>query len=688
MKYINSSLITLKCVLFLFFGENRCIFIFLAIGSLFPFLPLHMDNTIGLSKDESVLVSIVAPLIALIGPLVAAPLADRLAGGFGGAPRSKTGQYLRVMITVCLILSTVFYWLLLAIPPIIRNPPEVTFVCDRQGGFVIQNRCAADNTCYNWGSFRGSVLVTNCTYACNSSLSSNSTPTEITTQFPDEEETTEFSGEVDFYGSGNGPVEPEPLVYKDYNQPGLGQIPLYIPPPHMCYRNVSGETVCEVFTKESRPINFKIGLEASVDDSEEEPCKYPISGEFECRIPEPVIENLTSYQEDCHPNIVCAIYEPYKTKNGLLSTSQCVNDNASFWLYLFIRSAGDIFTAAAVALLATAVVIATEKRLQSSKWSRGDVGKQFAAGALGFGIFAPIIGGIASSGSGANKYMFLDISLICFTVLMLVAALILLIDGNMPLSPPEWWWHTRCGLLALPMSSVRKYGLEIGALGIVLFLLGVFWNAIDSFLPWRVVYIEETQYLIIGLTITIAALPAVVFLIFAEKIVDYCGHSNILIFCFVNYICHHLALMYINTVGYFLLCEWMEMFTLHIMYITAVLYLRHLVPRKFTACGQALPIIAHFCLGRCFGALFGGMAFTENRNDFHIVHRAFTIAAAVVAVIYFVVYHFYMKPKCAAPMHLPPDPAPAVVQSMNGNGAYTPLRVYHNSKSKKGHFRY
>lgn len=56
----------------------------------------------------------------------------------------------------------------------------------------------------------------------------------------------------------------------------------------------------------------------------------------------------------------------------------------------------------------------------------------------------------------------------------------------MPLSPPEWWWHTRCGLLALPMSSVRKYGFETAALGVVLFLLGVCWNAIDTFLPWYV----------------------------------------------------------------------------------------------------------------------------------------------------------------------------------------------------------
>ena len=51
----------------------------------------------------------------------------------------------------------------------------------------------------------------------------------------------------------------------------------------------------------------------------------------------------------------------------------------------------------------------------------------------------------------------------------------------------------------------------------------------------------EGEPLIIGLTVTIGALPAVIFLVFAEKIVDYCGHSNILIFCFVNYICHHLS---------------------------------------------------------------------------------------------------------------------------------------------------
>lgn len=117
--------------------------------------------------------------------------------------------------------------------------------------------------------------------------------------------------------------------------------------------------------------------------------------------------------------------------------------------------------------------------------------------------------------------------------------------------------------------------------------------------------------------------------------------------------------------------------------------------------------LGNIIVGRCIGAFLGGIAYDEYPANFNRVHQWFTIAAAIVAFIYYITYHFYLKPKCGAPVHLPPDPAPAVIQSniyhstkhktlliiilflgMNGNGSYTPLRVYHNSKSKKGHFRY
>lgn len=64
-----------------------------------------------------------------------------------------------------------------------------------------------------------------------------------------------------------------------------------------------------------------------------------------------------------------------------------------------------------------------------------------------------------------------------------------MIFSGMPLSPPEWWWHTKCGMLALPMSSVKHYKFETGALIFVLFLLGIFWSALDSYLPWYIIII-------------------------------------------------------------------------------------------------------------------------------------------------------------------------------------------------------
>ncbi|KAG5879802.1 hypothetical protein JTB14_013450 [Gonioctena quinquepunctata] len=556
------------------------------------------------------------------------------------------------MIAACLVLATLFYWLLLLVPPIMRNPPKASFACDGQGGFILQDRCGADRTCYNWGTGKGSVMVKNCEFSCNAT---SEYAREVTTE-PPKKVSSDFNEDTDYYDSG-AIVEAE-----------IG----YLTTPHLL--GITVYNTSHILTCVTRMIGLKPN--ENVNDTEGT-CRYPFIDEFQCRISEDIHNNLTDNGAiDCQPVILCELHNPYTNTDSLLKKSQCGYDH--FWLYLFLRSVADIFPAAAAVLIGTAVVIATRE----TSTGRGDVGKQFAAGALGFGIFAPIIG------SAANGRFF-D-AMICFTVLMAIAVIILLFDNKMPLSPPEWWWHTRCGLLALPMSSVRKYGLETAALAVILFLLGIFWNAIDSYLPWHVVRITDGEPLLIGLTLTIGALPAVIFLVFAERVVDYCGHNNILIFCFVNYICHHLALMFIDNAAYLLFCEWMEVFTLHIMYITAVLYLRHLVPRKLTACGQALPIVAHFCLGRCIGALLGGMAYADYNAEYNFqrVHGGFTIAAAVAATLYFLAYHFYLKPKCAPPMHLPPDPAPAVVQSMNGNGSYTPLRVYHNSKSKKGHFRY
>lgn len=58
------------------------------------------------------------------------------------------------------------------------------------------------------------------------------------------------------------------------------------------------------------------------------------------------------------------------------------------------------------------------------------------------------------------------------------------------------------------------------------------------------------------------------------------------------------GLAYSTDYSWIVVCEVLEVFTLSLVWVTAVLYFRHLVPRKYTTTGQALPVIAHFCIGK------------------------------------------------------------------------------------------
>lgn len=222
---------------------------------------------------------------------------------------------------------------------------------------------------------------------------------------------------------------------RNRNNPGI------VLSPHMCYKNQKDVTVCEVYTKYSKNVEFNVGLKPSVssaivNETDNDICTYPVgkysqmqsvhplmtsftADYFHCRMPQEIVKDLKANEDpNCQPVVLCAIYDPYDVNNtnSLLKKSECGYNNISFWLYLIIRSIADIFPAAAVALLSTAIVIATRE----TSTGRGDVGKQLAAGALGFAIFAPIIGGCADGN--------LRDAMICFTVLMLLAILILLFD--------------------------------------------------------------------------------------------------------------------------------------------------------------------------------------------------------------------------------------------------------------------
>lgn len=152
----------------------------------------------------------------------------------------------------------------------------------------------------------------------------------------------------------------------------------------------------------------------------------------------------------------------------------------TFWSYLIIRSVADILPATAVMLLNTAIIIATRE----TSSGRGDVGRQLAWASLGWAVF-PLVLGLC----GVHGELIVSVSV--FAVCMLVAAIVLLLAKQMPLSPPEWWWHTKSGMLAIPLSAIRKYGPEIAAVTLVATVLGVFWSVIDTYQTWHLLGLEE-----------------------------------------------------------------------------------------------------------------------------------------------------------------------------------------------------
>ncbi|XP_013185915.2 uncharacterized protein LOC106131367 [Amyelois transitella] len=682
---VNKNLVTLKCVLFCFLS---------GVGCIFPFLPLHMLS-LGLDRGEARLISAVAPCIALLGPALLGPFIDKLSvgrGSTGGAPApSGSGRLLRITTAVCLILSALFYTLLLTIPAAERHEarrPNVLFMCDENSAYVMQEVCKEDMRCNRWsGEKSGVIALTSCEYGCaDDNMTWVKQPFAISEMSDDTTAGPLFSltnmtwQEAVFFDDDNN-------SYEEF-------------PPHLCYNGL-----CTVYMQHEARLRLPLSLLAPgppEDNTTSDAgwCTYRTSGASKCVVPPQRLRDLNFESSGpCRPAVRCLVLDPYDEPDGVLADAECrrvVGDPAfTFTTYFILRVLADIWPIAALALLGAACVIATRE----TSLGRGDVGRQLAFGTLGLAIFPPLAG-LAADSMPDNPFL---VPFIMHAVFMLIGALILLIDKHMPLSTPEWWWHTATGALALPFSAVRRYGAETAAVFAVVTLLGVLWSGIDSYLPWTIKDIYETATELnetvafedtatkVGLTLTVGALPAVPALLWAEALVDYIGHSNVFITAFIFYCLRYTGLAYGTDYNWIVVCEILEIFTLSLVWVTAMLYFRHLVPRKYTATGQALPVIAHFCIGRCIGAIIGGMVRAEptSLDSQRGIYRALGVVSLLAAAIYLALYHLLLAPRCAAQPVAPPQ---HLLQGLNANGGsngtYSPMRVYHEERSRKGHFRY
>lgn len=639
---------------------------------------------VGLTLEETRLISIICPIISIIGPLLAAPIADKLASN---QQKSKvsTGRYLRIMIAIACLLSGLFYFLLTLVPIVERielpreHRPTLRFSCDKHGATVLQERSNTFSTCYNWTSDSRvcSILLSNCNYACHqkslkyrNKLSFSPSSTANPDQILLNDETEQVSpleaelkqDEIEWRTKSPSEINDNNNTDGKKNVKKRRYVGSEHEPPHLCF-NKNENSYCQVYTQDSghMPVNASFRQAINARDKNEW-CAYPISEDIHCRIPKSLEYSMAEFNQTC--TIECDMFDPFMLPGSHQhkenQCSQIAGDpDMTFWMYLIIRSIADIFPTTAFVLIDGAVIIATRE----TSCGRGDVGRQLAFGSMGFAVFGPIAGYLNLIIPMSPELDYL-IPIILHVVLMILTAIVALAANGMPLSPPEWWWHTCSGMLAVPMSAVKRYGSETAALILILAVLGTFWSTMDSYLPLYLTYLAGDSFTI-GIVLTVGALPGILFLWKSEHFVDYCGHSNILIVAFTMYIVRFTGLSIVSDPWWALVAEGFEFFTLGIMWVTAMLYLRHLIPRQFTVTAQALPVVAHFCVGRSIGAFVGAYLRNGSNDDVEttkFVYQCMAIAAAIIASIYFVVYHGILKPRCHAQNIQHSRTTPSIVQ--------------------------
>jgi hypothetical protein len=252
-----------------------------------PFLRYHMLN-IGFRDHEVRNVTILSAIISFIGPIVIAFILDRVALK---KPFSY-GKYLRILLTICMLLSGLFYGLLLLLPSdgnvkAVTKQNEVSFACNTEGAHIFQERCGNNKHCYDMEYRSGLLNLTNCVYTCQNPTRFENMHRPLSMDIPPApvvEVTTasDFASlEADYYEEDDSASEATPQELRN-------QIPkIVIDPPHVCQRKrdskeITEDYLCHAFSDEHKYIELDVDSSANdlsgVNDTfSADWCRYRLS---------------------------------------------------------------------------------------------------------------------------------------------------------------------------------------------------------------------------------------------------------------------------------------------------------------------------------------------------------------------------------------------------------------------------
>ncbi|CAB3359026.1 Hypothetical predicted protein [Cloeon dipterum] len=651
-KLVNWPLVPLRISLFLFFGGLACLVLF---------LPLHMRE-VGLSESHSRVISTVAPLLSILGPLIVGPASDRL------------GKHKQVLLTSCLLLGAACYCLLLAVPLTSENnhfqestlnkAPQVQLRCESHLSKIVQERCSTH--CPHWSDDRAwEVHIKNCKYDCGEKGEPSKTPVTSTTTPHSDYDDDDYK-QPNFEGSIS-------LTETDESNNNFDAIIKETPmPPTLCFNGSisKGSPVCNMMDP-----SFNLTVNISLPDvvTKDDTCEYPLSNiklgyendtfaSLYCRGDCVVKCSLRSSLWEWAPGgqQVCPAHLP------------STDPQVTFWSYLLARSVADIFPVAALPLADTMVVVL-------SSVHNSDVGRELSFGALGAAVITPLVSVLVHYEITPWQNTPSALPILVFAMLSLLAALVL-----SWVKLPSVWYSRRMELGERPSVKVTNPG-EAVVLLFVLLLLGIFWGALETYFPWFLKDMYKLEFWQMGLTVTFGLFLTMPLLWNAETLIDYCGFTNIFIATFAFYIIRFIGYGFLEAAWPALVCEIFEVFTLCLMWVTAVIYTRNLTAKHITATSQAFIVLAHFCLGRFLGTLVASTVLNVTSAtgpwDFF---KGCSVAAAVAGWLYFCIYYCCVRPGCGRKKNSQGSQLSA--EATTTNGSYTPLRIYKGNDQAAGRF--
>lgn len=252
------------------------------------------------------------------------------------------------------------------------------------------------------------------------------------------------------------------------------------------------------------------------------------------------------------------------------------------------------------------------------------------------------------------------------------------------------------------MSALKRYKWVITGIAIVAFILGSLWHTIE---PIHHIFSKDIiEFEIVGdemfrsktFVYVIGSLLSIPLIWNGEKIVDLFGHSNIFILAFVSFALRFAGLYFDCKTYVTSAFELLEPLSFYLPWLALILFLRHLIPKKFLALGQALLVILFFSLGRALGFFYGTSIISDDRNniylyktpedneiveknDFMTIHTVAATIACIAAILYFTIYHCILIPCYRVSINR---------LAGNNESNLSPQRVFHDERSRKGYFRY